>query len=72
MLTQQPAWSLVRKQHENFKYSHNARSDECDLPILDSSVSITSLILNAKKVGNEDTNGDEKLVAVSKETLPSC
>ena len=69
MFAEKPAWSLLGEKHEKFKDCHDTSSDQCNLPILDANVMTVFIILNAKEIGNEDTDGDEELVTISKQTL---
>ena len=70
VFTEEPARRFVREHHEDLKNNHYACRDERSLPVFQVGVAaITVLVVNAKKVGNKDADGNKEFIAASKEAL---
>ena len=72
VFTEKPARRFVCEHHENLENNYYASRDECYLPVFQADVAaITLLVVDAKKVGKEDANGDKELITASKEAFQS-
>jgi hypothetical protein len=70
VFTEEPSRRFVREHHEDLKNNHNACRDECSLPVFQVGVAaVTLFVVNAKKVRNEDADGDKEFITASKEAL---
>ncbi len=70
VFTEEPARRFIREHHKDLENNDYACRDECSMPVFQVGVAaITLFVVDAKKIRNEDADGDKEFIAASKEAL---